>query len=136
MHDDRAKPGERILVVEDDAEYREYLCLRLGADGWQVHTAHDGIEALDVLAAQPCDALICDIRMPGIDGLELCRRLRADPRYRTLPVMILSGAEESADVGQVVGLGHVWYLRKGTSPERLRRTLRHLLDSMGAQPAH
>ncbi len=136
MQDDRARAGERVLVVEDDAEYREYLRLRLGGDGWQVHTAHNGSDALEVLATDPCDALICDIHMPGVDGLELCRRLRADPRYRTVPVMILSGAEESAEIGKVVGLGHVWYLRKGTSHERLRRTLRHLLDSMRTQPAH
>lgn len=135
MQDDRAKPGERVLVVEDDAAYLEYLRLRLASDGWEVHTAHNGAEALDVLAGQPCDAVICDIRMPGVDGLELCRRLRADPRHRGLPVMILSGAEESAEVGQVVGLGHVWYLRKGTSHARLRRTLRHLLDSVLSQSA-
>lgn len=134
MHDDHARVGEQVLVVEDDPEFLEYLRLRLGTDGWAVHTAHNGAEALELLAAQPCDAVICDMRMPEMDGLELCRRLRADARYRTLPVMVLSGAEESADVGQVVGLGHVWYLRKGASHERLRRTLRNLLDSMLPQP--
>ncbi|MFN2451253.1 MAG: PleD family two-component system response regulator [Candidatus Dormibacteria bacterium] len=134
MQDDQARAGERVLVVEDDPEYLNYLRLRLGADGWEVHTATDGGAALALLSSQPCDALICDLHMPGVDGLELCRRVRADPRHHALPVMVLSGADESAAVGDVVGLGHVWYVRKGTSHERLRRTLRHLLDSALPQP--
>jgi len=136
MRDDRARAGERVLVVEDDSDYLTYLGMRLGGDGWEVHTARNGAEALEALESQPCDAVICDIRMPVIDGLELCRRLRADPRHRTLPVMILSGAEDSGEIGKVVGLGHIWYLRKGASHARLRRTLRHLLDSALTQPTH
>ncbi len=135
MQDEMARPGEAVLVVEDDAEYLEVLRLRLDADGWDVHSATDGAAALELLTTSHCDAVICDLHMPGIDGLELCRRLRADERHHSLPVIVLSGAEESAAVGEVVGLGHVWYLRKGTTHQRLRRTLRHLLDSAIPQPA-
>jgi len=74
--------------------------------------------------------------MPRMGGLEFCRRLRGDARHRHLPIMILSGADESAAVGEVVGLGHIWYLGKGGGAGHVGRTLRHLIDSMVAQPAH
>ena len=89
--------------------------------------AASGEEAFEVLDAFSPTVVIADIVLPGIDGLEVCRRIRADPRYRRLPILILTGADHSSDVGEVVGLGLIWYLRKGADWQLIMRTLRNLV---------
>jgi len=64
--------------------------------------------------------------MPGIDGLELCRRIRADPAHKRLPILILTSAEHSSEIGEVVGLGLIWYMRKGAEWSTVLRSLHNL----------
>jgi CheY-like chemotaxis protein len=66
-----------LLVVDDDAAVREALALVLGLDGFEVTTAADGREGIRTLSTGRPDAIILDVLMPGIDGLEVCRRIRA-----------------------------------------------------------
>jgi|GEM_PF-733877 len=86
--------GWQILIVEDDARtaqaIREAFQLESKA-AWQVHVAPNGEEALRLLAAQPVDLVLLDVRLPGISGAEVYRRLRADPATRRLPIIFLSG---------------------------------------------
>ncbi len=117
----------RVLVVEDDPEYRAYLEATLTRDGHQPLFVTDGAAALDVIGEFRPNLLITDLAMPGIDGLELCRRVRALSDWARLPILVLSGAEESASIGDVVGLGLIWYLRKGATLDHFRKTLRNLI---------
>ena len=88
----------RVLVVDDNADMRDYLCGLLEPH-WQVQTASNGIAALAAVAAQAFDLVLTDVMMPEVDGFELMRRLRADPLTRTLPVIVLSArAGEEARV--------------------------------------
>ncbi len=118
---------ERVLVIDDAPSFRSYLDMRLVQEGAQTWMAGSGEEAFEALESFAPTVVIADIVLPGMDGLEVCRRLRADPRYRRIPILILTGADHSSDVGEVVGLGLIWYLRKGADWQLIMRTLRNLV---------
>jgi two-component system response regulator MprA len=118
---------ERVLIIEDDADYRRYLELRLQHGGAVTWLSATGEEGLDAVAEFQPSVVITDIGLPGIDGLTVCRRIRSDPTLRRLPVLILSSADHSAEIGEVVGLGLIWYLRKGCDWQVTARTLRNLI---------
>jgi signal transduction histidine kinase/ActR/RegA family two-component response regulator len=89
--------GLAILVVEDSVDTAEATRLLLQDLGARVVVAKNGLEALDVLAGDEPDAVVCDLRMPGLDGFEFLRRLRADRRLGRLPVVALSGFASAGD---------------------------------------
>ncbi|CAM3570182.1 response regulator transcription factor [Nocardioides zeicaulis] len=106
----------RILVVDDDATVREVVVDYLRAAGHDVREAVDGAGALDEMAAHPSDLVVLDVMMPGIDGLEVCRRLR---QASEVPVVLLTALGEEQD--RVVGLetGADDYVTKPFSPREL-----------------
>ena len=88
--------GARILLVEDELSSAEVLALLLADDGYHVTVAPDGRQALLRLEEAAPDLLITDFMMPGMNGAELVRALREMPRHARLPVLLISGAPESA----------------------------------------
>lgn len=122
----------RILVVEDDADIAEILRLNLADEGYAVDWAADGESGLARLAATGCDAVILDIMLPGIDGLEVCRRVRAMPRYT--PIIIISA--RSGESQRILGLelGADDYVTKPFSVQELVARVRALfrrVDALG-----
>jgi two-component system response regulator MprA len=119
----------RLLVVDDDPSVREALALVLDLNGFEVTTATDGREAIHTLATDSPDAVILDVLMPGLDGLEVCRRLRATGD-RT-PVLMLTARSEVSE--RVAGLeaGADDYLAKPFAREELIARLRALLRRTG-----
>jgi len=119
----------RLLVVDDDPSVREALALVLDLHGFEVSIAQDGREAIRTLAVAPPDAVILDVLMPGLDGLEVCRRLRATGD-RT-PVLMLTARSEVSE--RVAGLeaGADDYLAKPFAREELVARLRALLRRTG-----
>ena len=93
----RADFGARILVVDDDPLARRSIRAMLERSYYQVETAEDGAEALGLLSACLPDLVLLDIQMPGVDGLEVCRGIRAMPRGDRLPIIFLT-AEERSDI--------------------------------------
>ena len=91
-----------VLVADDDADHRELLALTLGRAGHDVVHAADAASAMSTLRAGRVDAALIDVRMPGESGIELCRRLRAEPAGAVLPVMLISG--DATDHGVVTAL--------------------------------
>jgi two-component system cell cycle response regulator DivK len=80
-----------VLIVEDDPETRHFYAHALASAGFRTAQAHNGYQALDkVFDARP-DLIIADIAIPGMDGIELCRRLRSDARARAVPVLAITG---------------------------------------------
>ena len=120
-----------LLVVDDDASVREALALVLGIDGFDVTTAEDGREAIRTLERRQTDAVILDVLMPGLDGLEVCRRMRA--RGDRTPVLMLTARAEVSE--RVAGLeaGADDYLAKPFAREELIARLRALLRRTGWQ---
>jgi two-component system response regulator MprA len=115
----------RILVVEDDKAVREAVERSLRFEGYDVDVARDGIEALDRIAATPPDAVVLDLLMPRLDGLQTCRRLRS--RGDDVPVLMLTARDGVSD--RVTGLdaGADDYLVKPFALEELLARLRALL---------
>jgi putative two-component system response regulator len=104
----RTKPPS-ILVVEDDPETRRFYMTVLTTDGFTADEAHNGHQALEKAIAAPPDLVLTDIAMPGLDGIELCRRLRADARTRDVPVLAVTGYGDRHYPDRVIqaGANHV-----------------------------
>jgi two-component system, OmpR family, response regulator MprA len=119
----------RLLVVDDDPSVREALALVLDLNGFDVTTVADGREAIRTLAVASTDAVVLDVLMPGLDGLEVCRRMRASGD-RT-PVLMLTARAEVSE--RVAGLeaGADDYLAKPFAHEELVARLRALLRRTG-----
>ncbi|MGD1058847.1 MAG: response regulator transcription factor [Solirubrobacteraceae bacterium] len=119
----------RLLVVDDDPSVREALALVLDLGGFDVVTASDGREAIRTLSVDSPDAVILDVLMPGLDGLEVCRRMRAIGNHT--PVLMLTARTEVSD--RVAGLeaGADDYLVKPFAREELIARLRALLRRTG-----
>ena len=126
--------NERVLILDDAPSFRAYLDLALRQEGAETWVCASGEEAMEAVETFQPTLVIADVVLPGIDGLEVCRRLRADARYRRLPILVLTGADHSADVGEVVGLGLIWYLRKGADWQLIMRTLRNLISRAREMP--
>ena len=118
-------PSNRILVVEDDGAVRRAVERALSFEGYDVTTARDGAEALAIVLNERVDAIVLDVMMPIVDGLEACRRIRA--RGDTTPILILTARTEVTD--RVAGLdaGADDYLVKPFALEELLARLRALL---------
>jgi two-component system response regulator MprA len=128
----------RVLVVDDDAAVRDAIARTLRFDGYEVATAGDGREAVAMVHDAGLDAVILDVSMPGMDGLQACRQLRMDGVL--LPVLMLTARETVGD--RVAGLdaGADDYLIKPFSVQelqaRLRALLRRSMLNTAAVPAH
>ncbi len=108
-----------ILVVEDSPTQAAYLGAILERQGYRISAAGNGREALTVLATQRPDLIISDVIMPEMDGYELCRRVKADPGYREVPVILLTSLVEPQDVIRGLECGADNFITKPYSEEHL-----------------
>jgi diguanylate cyclase (GGDEF)-like protein len=114
--------GERLLVVDDDPFIARLLEIELAAAGYHVRVANDGQQAIDMLKADPADLVITDVMMPHVDGFELTRQLRLDPRTAGTSVIILTARGLSADKLEGFAIGADDYIVKPfDTPELLAR---------------
>jgi DNA-binding response OmpR family regulator len=123
--------GHRVLVVDDDATVSDVVRRYLEQAGCEVRLAGDGADGLAAIAAQLPDLVVLDLMMPGIDGLEVCRRIRR--RSPGLPVIMLTALGEEAD--RVLGLevGADDYVTKPFSPRELVLRIQSVLRRAGGQ---
>ncbi len=118
---------ERILVVDDAPENLQAISTVLRAQGYQVLIATDGARALDVLGKVRPDLLLLDVLMPGIDGYEVCRRIKSTPEWAEVPVIFLTGKTGTDDVVHGFEVGAVDYVAKPfAAHELLARVRTHL----------
>ena len=121
-----------ILLIEDDPEIRELVMISFAREGWDVATAADGESGLASLAAKPPACIVLDIMLPGMDGLEVLRRLKAEPATRRIPIIMTTARGEDADVVAGLELGADDYVVKPFSPRvlaaRVRVALRRVAE--------
>ncbi|BCH22524.1 adenylate cyclase [Mesorhizobium sp. L-8-10] len=127
-HQAMPERGGRILVVDDVASNRDILSRRLRREGHRTATADSGISALARLAEDEFDLILLDILMPDINGIELLSRLKADSRWRHIPVIMISGLSEVAAVARCIEAGADDYLTKPFNPVLLRARINSTLE--------
>jgi DNA-binding NarL/FixJ family response regulator len=131
--------ARRLLVVDDDPGLLRAVAETLRAEGYEVTTARRGAEALTRIAESLPDLIVSDIRMPGMDGYELVRNLRASARTKLIPLIFLTAKDETAD--RIAGFrsGVDAYLTKPFEPDELVAVVANILrrvESMHAEIAH
>ena len=113
-----------LLLAEDDRSLRRYMEVMLRRAGYEVLTAADGLEAMKALLSTHVDAVVTDALMPHLSGHQLCRFVRNHPQLKSLPVVLLSGADAAADCADA---GADLYLSKPVPTEELSAGLARLL---------
>ncbi|HEV8472402.1 MAG TPA: response regulator [Methylomirabilota bacterium] len=119
----------RILVVDDSSPHRRMLTAIFGQDGHDVLTAADGEAALALLEREAVDAVVSDVRMPKVDGFQLCRAIRRDPRWSRLPFIFYSSVfigGPARDLGRDVG-ATAYLDAKDFTPQQMARELEGLV---------
>ncbi|MBI3628356.1 MAG: response regulator [Candidatus Rokubacteria bacterium] len=114
-------PLGKVLVVDDEREFLDTLADYLEGQGYAVARAAGGDEALACVRRDPPDAVLLDIRMPGVNGLEVLRRLRRD--RPAVPVVMLTGVDDEALARSALQIGALDYVRKPFDPDQLNRVV-------------
>jgi len=108
-----------VLIADDESSVVELVRVTLEDERVRVVAASDGVTALALASEVRPDLVLLDVNMPGWDGFEVCRRLRADARFRTTPIVMLTAATRPDDVRRGLDAGATEYLTKPFSPVRL-----------------
>lgn len=122
-------PNRSVLVCDDNPLLLDLLDFKLGARGYEVRRATDGLQALDQLAKRLPDVVVLDAMMPGIDGFEVLRRIKEDDGLRSVPVIMLTARKQERDIVTALGMGASDYLGKPFSPEELVARIDRVLPS-------
>lgn len=122
-------PGSsgRVLVVDDNDAIRQLIRVNLELEGFEVVTAADGAECLDIVRRVQPDVITLDVMMPRLDGLRTAARLRADPLTHSVPIVIVSACTQ-ADLRRGESAGVDGYLAKPFDPAELVEVVRRLRD--------
>jgi putative two-component system response regulator len=121
------EPTARILVVDDTRENRTLLERLLTGHGYVVQTAEDGISALELIAQAPPDIILLDVQMPGLDGFEVCRRIKADPATRLTPVVLITGLSDRRSRIEGIEAGADDFVNKPFDSQELQARIRSLV---------
>jgi len=116
-----------VLVVEDEPDIRSLIVHHLEREGFRCRTAASGDEALARLRSTPPDLVVLDLMLPGMDGLEVCRRVRADPAIATVPIIMLTAKDSEIDIVVGLELGADDYVTKPYSTRELLARIRAVL---------
>lgn len=116
-----------VLVVEDDPDIRELLALAFAREGWTLSLAEDGERGLAALEGCNPDCVVLDIMLPGMDGLELLRRIKSSQKWRRVPVVMTTARGEDSDIVSGLELGADDYVVKPYSPKVLAARIRAAL---------
>jgi DNA-binding response OmpR family regulator len=108
-----------VLVADDEEDIRVLVSFRLDRDGWDVVTAADGREALDLILERRPDIAVLDVRMPKLTGIEVLEKVRADKTVRETPVILLSAGVQEDSIARGLEAGANEYMKKPFSPDEL-----------------
>ena len=120
---------KKILLIEDDPVSRKFMELILQKEGFQVMTAVNGLEGLRKARTESPDLLVLDVMLPGLDGFEICYRLRSEPDTTKLPILILSAKGQDSDRDAALKVGANAFLSKPVDRLVLFSKVTELLNS-------
>ena len=123
--------SRRILVVDDTPELVRTARRRLQAAGYEVATAADGLAALEAMEQSVPDAVVLDVMMPHLNGFQVCRRIRGEPAWAHVKIVMLTARTSAADQFWGEQAGADRYLTKPVDPVQLVDALREVLDDAG-----
>lgn len=121
-----------ILIVDDYAPNHRLLSFVLEQSGYAVMCALDGIQALECLGSVPIDLIVTDLTMPRLDGIGLTERVRNDPRFSGLPIIVVTASGRETDAVKAAGVGVDAFLTKPVDSEDLARTVGQLVGRVAS----
>jgi two-component system alkaline phosphatase synthesis response regulator PhoP len=125
---------EKIMIVDDEEDIQELVRYNLERNGHEVSCVSSGEEALDEIRVFRPDLVILDLMLPGIDGFEVCKILKGDPKAEHVPIVMLTAKGEEADVVTGLELGAEDYIVKPFSPQVLLARVRAVLRRVAREP--
>ena len=111
--------GKRVLTVDDSPSIRQMVSFTLTEAGYEVIEASDGDEALDKLESQQVDMVITDLNMPKMDGIELIKRIRKNPKHKFIPIIMLTTESQAEKKQQGKAAGATGWIVKPFKPDQL-----------------
>ena len=120
-------PNQHILVVDDERDILELVKYNLDKEGYHVTVVESGEDALAATRTKLPDVVVLDLMLPGVDGLEVCRRLKSDPRTQSIPIVMLTAKGSEADIVAGLELGAADYVTKPFSPRVLTARIKAVL---------
>ena len=118
--------AKTVLTVDDSRTMREMLRLALTAEGYRVVQAEDGLHGLEVLSDEAPDVIVTDINMPRMDGFGFIEEVRGDPRYRGLPILVLTTESDEAKKTRARMAGATGWIVKPFNPAKLADAIRRV----------
>jgi DNA-binding response OmpR family regulator len=126
--------AHRILIVDDEPSIVISLQYLRTREGYEVEVAGDGEAALQAISARPPDLVILDIMMPRLNGFDVCRRIRAEPRWKAVRVLMLTAKGREVEMARGLELGADAYVTKPFSTRELVAEIRGLLERAETTP--
>ena len=123
----------RLLFVDDDPILREFAIVHLSTEAASIEAAEDGLCALQALQRSRFDLMLLDLEMPNMDGFEVLRRVRADPRLASLPIMVVTGREDVRAIDRAYQAGATSFVIKPLNWRLLSYQIRYVLRAARAE---
>jgi len=120
--------SEKVLVVDDDPGIVRLMERFLQREGYEVITATNGLQALKTAKNEQLELIILDLMLPGVDGFEVCHRLRSEPNTSGVPIVMVSGKAEEKDREAAAEAGADAYLLKSADPSELHQQVKEILS--------
>src|ERR1700730_15266203 len=133
MNDNPINASVSVLVVDDDPGARLLIGSALEVAGFRVHTAADGKSAMSEFAAHPADCVVLDVVMPGMNGFDVCRALRALPSSRHVPILMQTSLDDMESVQRAYNAGAKDFSSKGINPMLLAQRVKFLVRAKQTQ---
>ncbi len=121
----------KILIAEDEPDIRELVAFTLRFAGYEVVTASNGEEAVQLAVREMPDMALMDVRMPRMTGYDACRAMKANPDLKDMPVVFLSAKGQDSEIATGMAAGAEEYLLKPFAPDQLTERVRAILSKFG-----
>ena len=119
----------KVIIVDDDRDTREMLTLALELEGFDVGQAANGLRLISAMHVDRPDVILLDVMMSWIDGFELCRAIKANREFASIPVVFMSGKSSRADIEKGMSCGAIDYFPKPLDIERLLARVAEILSA-------